>query len=416
MRVRCRLPEWSNDLLIELLGETGYVCALGSEEVEGPISPPGNSSAGRYAVSFDPVDGSSNIDIAAPVGTIFSIQRRVSESGSGNLEDLLQQGSKQAAAGYILYGSSTMFVFTTGQGVHAFTLDPTMGEFHLTTADLKFPEKSNVYSTNEGNAGSWAQPDLEWVNWIKQDDPKTGRPYSSRYIGALVADFHRILLKGGIFAYPGNTTTPNGKLRLLYECAPMAFIAEQAGGAATNGTMRILDIDPSELHQRTPFYIGTAREVELVGRFHGAPALERHLGKRHPDPRFSVDRDLQLARLHAQPDFHPVPRRKDIQCMGLGKSVQCVPGSIGRIPKPVTPYFLGGQGVFRWYLTFWRKGGGFQCEKVLLSDFGSLDSQRRQAYVLYSFFDMVNRIFRSRAWFLSNPGDAALLAWAPLEW
>ena len=265
-----KLDEWSNELLVELLGETGYVCALGSEEVEGPIAPPISSSAGRYAVAFDPVDGSSNIDIAAPVGTIFSIHRRITASGRGNIEDLLQPGHNQAAAGYILYGSSTMFVYTTGQGVHAFTLDPTMGEFHLTSENLKFPEKSNIYSTNEGNAATWTRPDREWVNRIKQVDPDTGRPYSSRYIGALVADFHRILLQGGIFAYPGNADMPNGKLRLLYECSPMAFIAEQAGGAATNGQIRILDIEPTELHQRTPFYIGTAREITAIGRFHAA--------------------------------------------------------------------------------------------------------------------------------------------------
>lgn len=265
-----KLDEWSNELIIDLLGETGCVCVMCSEEVEGAITPSTSASAGRYAVSFDPVDGSSNIDIAAPVGTIFSIQRRVTRSGVGHMEDLLQPGRNQAAAGYILYGSSTMFVYTTGKGVHAFTLDPTMGEFHLTFADLKFPEKSNVYSTNEGNAGTWLEPDVEWVEWLKQNDPDTGRPYSARYIGALVADFHRILLKGGIFAYPGNTSMREGKLRLLYECSPLAFIAEQAGGMATNGLGRILDIEPTGLHQRTPYYIGNTREVELVGRFHSS--------------------------------------------------------------------------------------------------------------------------------------------------
>ena len=264
-----KLDDWSNNLMVDLLGETGCVCVMGSEEVEDAISPPHTASAGQYAVLFDPVDGSSNIDIAAPVGTIFSIQRRVTKSGVGHIDDLLQPGRNQVAAGYILYGSSTMFVYTTGHGVHAFTLDPTMGEFHLTTADLKFPnKKSNVYSTNEGNAGTWLEPDLAWVNWIKQIDPESDRPYSARYIGALVADFHRILLKGGIFAYPGNTARRDGKLRLLYECSPLAFIAEQAGGQATNGVGRILDIEPGELHQRTPYYIGNSSEVELVGRFH----------------------------------------------------------------------------------------------------------------------------------------------------
>lgn len=263
-----KLDEWANELIVDLLGETGCVCVMGSEEVEGPVSPPGSASMGRYAVLFDPVDGSSNIDIAAPVGTIFSVQRRVTESGTGHMDDLLQPGRNQAAAGYILYGSSTMFVYTTGNGVHAFTLDPTMGEFHLTTEDLKFPDKSNVYSTNEGNAGTWLEPDQHWVEWLKQNDPATGRPYSARYIGALVADFHRILLKGGIFAYPGNTAKREGKLRLLYECSPLAFVAEQAGGRATNGLRRILDIEPTGLHQRTPYYLGNASEVELVERFH----------------------------------------------------------------------------------------------------------------------------------------------------
>jgi len=202
-----KLDEWSNDLIVDLLGETGCVCVMGSEEVEEPISPPEGASAGRYAVLFDPVDGSSNIDVAAPAGTIFSVQRRVTKTGVGHLEDLLQPGRDQAAAGYILYGSSTMFVYTTGNGVHAFTLDPTMGEFHLTTEDLKFPEKSNVYSTNEGNAGTWLEPDLKWVEWLKQNDPETHRPYSARYIGALVADFHRILLKAAFLPIP---ETPRG--------------------------------------------------------------------------------------------------------------------------------------------------------------------------------------------------------------
>jgi len=265
-----KLDEWSNELMIDLLGETGCVCVMGSEEVENPITPPASASAGRYAVLFDPVDGSSNIDIAAPVGTIFSIQRRITKSGGGHMDDLLQPGRNQAAAGYILYGSSTMFVYTTGNGVHAFTLDPTMGEFHLTTEDLKFPKESNIYSANEGNAGTWLEPDLQWLRWLKENDPDTGRPYSARYIGALVSDFHRILLKGGIFAYPGNTTQREGKLRLLYECSPLAFIAEQAGGKATNGVKRILDIEPDSLHQRTPYYIGNTRDVELVGRFHSS--------------------------------------------------------------------------------------------------------------------------------------------------
>jgi fructose-1,6-bisphosphatase I len=259
-----RLDEWSNDLFIDLLSETALVCALGSEELERPVYPDS-----RYVVCYDPVDGSSNIDVAAPIGTIFSVYTRLPGTERCSEADLLQSGRNQVAAGYILYGSSTIFCYTTGQGVHAFTLDPTMGEFHLTTPDLRFPAKSNVYSTNEGNSGSWMLPDLRWVEYIKENDPETGRPYSARYIGALVADFHRILLKGGVFAYPGNTTNPDGKLRMLYECAPLAFVAEQAGGSATNGTTPILDLTPSSLHARTPFYIGNSNEVALIGSFHG---------------------------------------------------------------------------------------------------------------------------------------------------
>ena len=263
------LDDWSNDLFIDLLSETGLVCALGSEELDEPIFPASGMDSGKYIVSYDPVDGSSNIDIAAPIGTIFSIYPRMSASRDCSVADLLQSGRNQVAAGYILYGSSTIFCYTTGHGVHAFTLDQTMGEYHLTNPDLKFPTRSNVYSTNEGNSGSWLMPDRQWVDYIKENDPETGRPYSARYIGALVADFHRILLKGGIFAYPGNTTNKEGKLRMLYECAPMAFLAEQAGGAATNGTLPILDITPTRIHQRSPFYVGNKSEVDLVGSFHG---------------------------------------------------------------------------------------------------------------------------------------------------
>jgi fructose-1,6-bisphosphatase I len=267
-----KLDDWSNDLFIDLLSETGLVCALGSEELDEPIFPQSGRDSGKYIVSYDPVDGSSNIDIAAPIGTIFSIYPRMSASGDCSVADLLQPGRNQVAAGYILYGSSTIFCYTTGHGVHAFTLDQTMGEYHLTNPDLKFPTQSNVYSTNEGNSGSWLLPDRQWVDYIKENDPETGRPYSARYIGALVADFHRILLKGGIFAYPGNTTNEEGKLRMLYECAPMAFLAEQAGGAATNGTLPILDVTPTRIHQRSPFYVGNKSEVDLVGSFHGMAA------------------------------------------------------------------------------------------------------------------------------------------------
>jgi fructose-1,6-bisphosphatase I len=255
-----KLDVFSNNLLIQTLGSTGLVCALGSEEEEGPVPVKGGEN-GRYVVLFDPLDGSSNIDVCAPIGTIFSIYRRKSRSGANALEDMLQPGRDLAAAGYVVYGSSTMLVYTTGQGVHIFTLDPGIGEFLLTEADHKETKGGKVYSTNEGNSGRWFDSDLEWVKHVKSEG------YSGRYIGSLVADFHRNLLRGGIFTYPGDKKGPEGKLRLLYECAPLAFVMEQAGGKATDGRQRILDITPSKLHQRTPLYIGSAAEVDLVMSF-----------------------------------------------------------------------------------------------------------------------------------------------------
>ena len=263
-----KLDEWSNDTMIRSLAPTGLVCVMASEEMADPIPVPENHQDGKYAVLFDPVDGSSNIDVGAPIGTIFSIHTRVTEAGAGDMRDLAQPGRAQVAAGYIAYGSSTMFIYTTGRGVHGFTLDPSLGEFLLTVTSMRFPETSKLYSVNEGHSSGWKDADKRWVTHLKTPAPDSERPYSARYIGALVADFHRNLLRGGIFAYPADRTNPNGKLRLLYEAAPLAFIAEQAGGAASDGTRNILDIQPHELHQRTPLYIGNRAEVELVEKFH----------------------------------------------------------------------------------------------------------------------------------------------------
>lgn len=263
-----KLDVLAHDAMVDALGPTGLVCVMGSEEAEDPVPVPENCADGSYAVLFDPLDGSSNIDVGAPIGTIFSIRRRVTLSGPGVLEDLVQPGRNQVAAGYVLYGSSTMFVYTTGHGVHHFTLDPSLGEFLLTTDLLTYPETTHIYSANEGNAVGWSEADRRWVEHLKETDSATGRPYSTRYIGALVADFHRNLIQGGVFAYPADTKNRNGKLRLLYEAAPMAFLAEQAGGAASDGVMRVLDIEPVGLHQRTPLYIGSSAEIERVERFH----------------------------------------------------------------------------------------------------------------------------------------------------
>ena len=216
---------------------------------------------------FDPLDGSSNIDVNVSIGTIFSIFRRTTTSGKGTLEDLLQQGSKQVSAGYILYGSSTMFVYSTGQGVHGFTFDPSIGEFLLSNENMKIPEQGHIYSVNEGYVNRWREGMKRYIAYLKEDDPSTGRPYSLRYIGSLVSDFHRNLLYGGIFLYPEDAIHPEGKLRLLYEANPLAFLVEQAGGMATDGKQRILDIKPRDLGHRTPLIIGSKRDVELAMKF-----------------------------------------------------------------------------------------------------------------------------------------------------
>jgi len=258
-----KLDVFANQALIHCTEHGGQVCLMASEEVDDPIPIPTGYPRGKYVLMFDPLDGSSNIDVNISIGTIFGVHRRVTRgSDEPALRDCLQPGYKQVAAGYIIYGSSTMFVYTTGQRVHGFTLDPSVGEFFLSHPNIQIPRRGSMYSVNEGNESKWDPKVRDWVRWLKTPDKASGRPYSSRYIGTLVADFHRTLLKGGIFAYPADEKNPNGKLRLLYEAAPMAFIARAAGGAASTGTQAILDIVPTELHQRVPLYIGSHDDVD----------------------------------------------------------------------------------------------------------------------------------------------------------
>ena len=221
------------------------------------------SKKGKYVVLFDPLDGSSNIDVNVSIGTIFSIYRRISETGTeATLNDMLQKGQEQIAAGYVLYGSSTMLVYTTGRGVNGFTLDPSIGEFCLSHPNMQMPETGRLYAMNEGNINICEKGIQEYIAYCQSYENDKGSPYSGRYIGSLVADFHRNMIKGGIYIYPGTTSSPEGKLRLLYECNPLAFIAEQAGGLATNGRERILSIEPHRLHQRVPFFVGSKQMVE----------------------------------------------------------------------------------------------------------------------------------------------------------
>ncbi len=259
-----KLDVFANEAMKNALNHTGRVCVMASEEDEIPIPIPEGYRPGKYAVLFDPLDGSSNIDSNSSVGTIFSIYRRVSMEGRGTLTDVLQAGSKQVAAGYVLYGSSTMLVYTTGQGVHGFTLDPTIGEFLLSHDRIETPPVGKYYSVNESNFARWNKGIQTAVRGFHGDLPDRIKGKNSRYIGAFVADFHRNLVNGGIFLYPADSKNPKGKLRLLYEASPMAFIAEQAGGAATDGVRRILDLEPEELHQRTPLVIGSRDDVRFV--------------------------------------------------------------------------------------------------------------------------------------------------------
>lgn len=260
-----KLDEFANEILIKCLKNSGECCGVASEEEDTFVSF-ANRKQAKYVVLFDPLDGSSNIDVIAPVGTIFSIFERISPLGSScTLEDFLQPGHKQVAAGYVIYGSSTMMVYTTGEGVSGFTLDPTIGEFCLSHPQIRTPEKAKSYSVNQGNYQAFPSSCRNFIDFCM--DAQSKKAYSLRYIGSMVADFHRNLLKGGIYLYPTTSDAPKGKLRLMYECNPMAMLQEQAGGVATNGSHRILDIVPEELHQRTPVFIGSAGLVEKLADF-----------------------------------------------------------------------------------------------------------------------------------------------------
>ena len=267
-----KLDRYADDRIFKAMDHGGHLCCMASEECENLIKIPTRFDRGDYVLVFDPLDGSSNIDKNVSIGTIFAILKRVTPAeGDGTLEDALQPGIRQVAAGYCIFGSSTMLVYTTGSGVHGFTLDPSVGEFLLSHENIKCPEKGKTYSINEGNSLFWDQGTKDFVNFLKQQDKETDRPYSLRYIGSLVADFHRNLLAGGVFLYPidyKNAKKPKPKLRLLYEAAPLAFIAEQAGGKATTGNQRIMELTPKSLHERVPLVIGSRWEVEKYEEFY----------------------------------------------------------------------------------------------------------------------------------------------------
>jgi len=263
-----KLDVFANEQFISALSSGGECCAVASEENEEMIHISNDvSQNAKYVVCIDPLDGSSNIDVNVSIGTIFSIYRRVTLDGPIQLKDFLQKGVEQVAAGYVIFGSSTMMVYTTGKGVNGFTLDPSIGEFCLSHADMKMPATGTIYSINEGNSVHFPEGVRKYIDYCKVEDTTTKRPYSSRYIGSLVADFHRNLLKGGIYIYPPTAKSPLGKLRLIYECNPLAWIAEQAGGKASDGHNRILEIQPTSLHQRVPLFIGSSEMIKMAESF-----------------------------------------------------------------------------------------------------------------------------------------------------
>lgn len=263
-----KLDVYANQLFIETLINREIVCGIASEEEDSFITVQGHNKAhdNKYVVLMDPLDGSSNIDVNVSVGTIFSVYRRITPIGQPvEMQDFLQPGSQQVAAGYIIYGTSTMLVYTTGHGVNGFTLNPAIGTYYLSHPKMKFPETGQIYSINEGNYEHFPQGVKDYIKYCQEE--KDNRPYTSRYIGSLVSDIHRNMIKGGIYIYPKSSKVTNGKLRLLYECNPMAFIVEQAGGKASDGYQRIMDIQPKELHQRVPFFCGSIKMVEKAETF-----------------------------------------------------------------------------------------------------------------------------------------------------
>jgi len=263
-----KLDEFANSVLIHRMQRAGVLCAIASEENADLVEIPEHFPKGDYILVIDPLDGSSNIDANVNVGTIFSILRRKERSDcSARLCEVLQKGAEQVAAGYFLYGTSTMMVYTTGRGVRGFTLDPSVGEFLLSHPDIRIPDRGKIYSVNEGYTAYWDEATREVVDYFKSPDNDRGQPYSARYIGSLVADFHRNLLYGGIFLYPADLQDPkkpHGKLRLMCEASPLAFVCQQAGGSASDGERDILDIEPTELHQRVPLFIGSRKDVDKV--------------------------------------------------------------------------------------------------------------------------------------------------------
>ncbi len=258
-----KMDIFANEVFISVFKQSGLVCRLASEEMENPYYIPENCPIGRYTLLYDPIDGSSNVDINLSVGSIFSIRQQSGEDLTGEAKDLLtQNGRQQLAAGYILYGPSTMLVYSLGQGVHSFILDPSLGEFILAQENIKMPEHGQIYSTNEGNFWQWDEAIRDYTRYVHRHEG-----YTARYSGALVGDIHRILMQGGVFLYPGTIKNPEGKLRLLYETAPLAFLIEQAGGKASDGHTDILDLIAGKLHQRNPLIIGSKEDVKLVESF-----------------------------------------------------------------------------------------------------------------------------------------------------
>ena len=261
-----KLDDLANSTFLSIISKSGTVCAITSEEMENPVIVP-PEQAGKYIFMMDPLDGSSNIDVNVGTGTIFSIYRKKSPGDTVTDQDLLQKGADQVAAGYVVYGSSTMLVYSSGHGVHGFTLDPSLDDFILSHPDIRIPEQGNIYSVNEGNTENWGDKQKKFISYLKEKDRASGRPYKARYIGSFVSDFHRNLLKGGIFMYPSDTKNPSGKLRFEFEAGPMAFIVENAGGRASTGSERILDITPTDIHQCVPLYIGSRFDVEVAEEF-----------------------------------------------------------------------------------------------------------------------------------------------------